>query len=509
METRTLIAVILSIAVLIIFQFFYQPSESTYFKPQPDMSNRTSENIDNVGRESSDFTSKDISPKVPEIKQVPLVHIKNDYLDIGFNKNTGFINEIKIVNYKNKINKPVIFKTPYKDYISHNNFGHPSEPKIKKNQSSTEIEFVYDSSSVVTSRTYMLKNNSFVLEIKDRITNKADKTIHFDYLVSVGPGLGDGFDVSRYIFSGPLIYDGKKIYKKKENKVDDDIVISNSQWFGYTSKYFLLAVIDSSFKKTTISKYEKSAIVNAANKFIINPKGHIDHNLKIYVGPKEYNLLKSFGSHLEKSIDYGIFFFLAIPFLQILIFFNNIFHNYGVAIILLTAIIKFVTLPLNSISMKSMKKMQKIQPEVLKIREKYKGDPQKMNAAVMELYRKNKVNPVSGCLPMLIQIPIFIALYKMLLVSIELKSSPFIWWLTDLSEKDPYYITPILMGISMFIQQKMTPSTADPTQQKMFMLMPIIFTFLFINFPSGLVIYWLVNNILTITHQYYLNKKLA
>lgn len=509
METRTLIAVILSIAVLILFQFFYQPGENTYFKPQPDITNKTVENIDNTGSKPDNFSNKNTLPELLEIKKAPLIHIKNDFLDVGFNKNTGFINEIKIINYKNKIVKPVIFKTVYKDYVSHNNFGHPSEFKIRNNQDSTEIEFIYDLPSMIISRTYLLKNKDFLIEVRDRMLNKGDKTIHFDYLTSIGPGLGEGFDESKYIFSGPLIHDSKKIYKKKENKVDEDIVVNNPQWFGYTSKYFLLAVIDNSFKTSTITKYENSAVVNATNRFIINPRDHIDHSFKIYVGPKEYNLLKSLGSHLEKSIDYGMFFFLAIPFLQILIFFNNLFNNYGVAIILLTVIIKFVTLPLNSISMKSMKKMQKIQPEVLKIREKFKGDPQKMNAAVMEIYRKNKVNPVSGCLPMLIQIPIFIALYKMLLVSIELKSSPFIWWLTDLSEKDPYYITPILMGISMFIQQKMTPSTADPAQQKIFMLMPIIFTFLFINFPSGLVIYWLVNNILTIAHQYYLNKKLA
>jgi YidC/Oxa1 family membrane protein insertase len=216
------------------------------------------------------------------------------------------------------------------------------------------------------------------------------------------------------------------------------------------------------------------------------------------------------GSGLEKSFDFGMFFFLAIPFLQCLIFFDRIFDNYGIAIIILTMILKFITLPLNSMSMKSMKKMQKVQPEILKIREKFKGEPQKMNAAVMELYKKNKVNPVSGCLPMLIQIPIFIALYRMLLVSIELKNSPFFGWISDLSLKDPYYVSPILMGISMFVQQRMTPSTAvDPMQQKIFMLMPVIFTFLFINFPSGLVLYWLVNNILTIAHQFYLNKKLT
>jgi YidC/Oxa1 family membrane protein insertase len=504
MEKRTLMAVILSIAVLILFQFFYKPHEDIYYKP-----NTTSNETTKTQNDNNKFLPNEQVQKKPEIKKSTLIHVKNNYLDIGFNKNTGFINEIKIMNYENKLNKPVCFTTIYKDYIAHNNFGVPSQFQIKEDGDNKNIEFVYNSNALIIKRNYILRSNSFVIEVKDRLINDSDKTEHFNYLTSLGPGLGEGFDESKYIFSGPLIFDGKKIYKKKETKVNEDIAVNNSLWFGYTSKYFLIAVIDKIFEKSAIAKYENSAVINANHEFIINPKDHIDHSFKIYVGPKEYNLLKSLGLSLEKSVDYGIFFFLAIPFLQILIFFNKIFHNYGVAIIILTMIIKFITLPLNSISMKSMKKMQKVQPEVLKIREKFKGDPQKMNAAIMELYKKNKVNPVSGCLPMLIQIPIFIALYKMLLVSIELKNSPFVFWIVDLSEKDPYYITPILMGISMFIQQKMTPSTADPAQQKIFMFMPIIFTFLFINFPSGLVIYWLVNNILTIIHQFYLNKKLA
>lgn len=507
MEKRTLIAVILSIAVLIVFQFFYQPNENVYYKPQDAPSKNVAKEQNNESINET-FVDRNIVAKKPEIKKSSLMHIKNDFLDIGFNNDTGFINEIKIINYENKINKPVIFNTIYKDYISHNNFGNPSPGKVQQLKDSVVVEFIYKNSPVTIKRNYIIKDKSFIIEVKDRIINNSDKTVHFNYFTSIGPGLGEGFDESKYIFNGPLIFNGKKIYKKKENKVDEDITVNDPVWFGYTSKYFLLAVIDSVFKKALLSKYENSAVINASNEFIINPAAHIDHNFSIYVGPKEYNLLKSLGFSLEKSIDYGMFFFLAIPFLQILIFFNKLFHNYGIAIIILTIIIKFITLPLNSISMKSMKKMQKIQPDVLKIREKFKGDPQKMNAAVMELYKKNKVNPVSGCLPMLIQIPIFIALYKMLLVSIELKNSPFIFWITDLSEKDPYYITPILMGITMFIQQKMTPTTADPTQQKIFMFMPIIFTFLFINFPSGLVIYWLVNNILTIIHQFYLNKKL-
>jgi len=175
----------------------------------------------------------------------------------------------------------------------------------------------------------------------------------------------------------------------------------------------------------------------------------------------------------------------------------------------LTILIKVIFWPLGNISYKSMKEMQKIQPKVLALKEKYKNDQAKLGQETMALYREHKVNPLSGCLPILIQIPVFIGLYNTLLYAIELRQSPFFWWIQDLSAKDPYYITPIIMGATQFMQQKMTPTVGDPMQAKIMLLMPVVFTFIFLNFPSGLVIYWLLNNILSIGQQVYINKKLA
>jgi YidC/Oxa1 family membrane protein insertase len=176
------------------------------------------------------------------------------------------------------------------------------------------------------------------------------------------------------------------------------------------------------------------------------------------------------------------------------------------AIILLTVIIKILFWYPTHISYKSMKEMKKVQPEVAKLREKFKDDKEKLNKEMMELYRRYKVNPMSGCLPMVIQIPVFFALYKVLLYSIEIRHAPFYWWIQDLSAADPYYISPILMGASMFVQQWMTPTTGDPTQAKMMLIMPVVFTFMFLSFPTGLVIYWLFNNLLSIGQQIYINK---
>lgn len=180
--------------------------------------------------------------------------------------------------------------------------------------------------------------------------------------------------------------------------------------------------------------------------------------------------------------------------------------NYGFAIIIITCILKLIFFPLTHKSYKSMKDMQMLQPKMNELKEKFKNDRDAMNRAVMELYKTHKVNPMGGCLPMLVQIPVFFGLYRALMYSIELRHAPFMLWITDLSAKDPYYVTPIIMGATMFIQQKMTPSNMDPVQAKMMLMLPVVFTFMFLSFPSGLVIYWLVNNVLTIIQQAYINK---
>jgi YidC/Oxa1 family membrane protein insertase len=233
-------------------------------------------------------------------------------------------------------------------------------------------------------------------------------------------------------------------------------------------------------------------------------------NYSLYLGPKDYSLLKAQNLGLENAIDFSRFrllTWLAILLLTILKFLFGYVHNYGVAIIILTILIKVIFWPLGNKSYKSMKEMQKLQPKMAALREKYKDDKARLNQETMALYKAHKVNPLGGCLPMVAQIPVFFGLYNALLYAIELRHSPFFWWIQDLSAKDPYYITPIIMGATMFLQQKMTPSGGDPTQAKIMLFMPIIFTFMFLNFPSGLVIYWLFNNIISIGQQMHINKQ--
>ena len=285
-------------------------------------------------------------------------------------------------------------------------------------------------------------------------------------------------------------------------------------WTGFDDKYFLSAVlsVNNDIVHVAIARSPAGREISTVSfaPVVINPGQEVSREAKLYFGPKDLDILKAQGNQLERAIDLGWFSALAMPLLDILKFLYRFVHNYGLAIIIVTVVLKVIFYPLTYKSYKSMKQMQKLQPKMAEIKEKFKNDRDAMNRAVMELYKTHKVNPMGGCFPMLVQIPVFFALYKALMFSIELRHAPFFFWIQDLSAKDPYYVTPLIMGATMFIQQKMTPNTGmDPTQAKMMLMLPVVFTFMFLNFPSGLVLYWLVNNILTIGQQYYINKQLA
>jgi YidC/Oxa1 family membrane protein insertase len=236
----------------------------------------------------------------------------------------------------------------------------------------------------------------------------------------------------------------------------------------------------------------------------VEPEKSVDLAFQIYSGPLEINYLSLGGQELEKAIDLGDWLGpMARPMLKFMKMIYGAFGNYGIAIILLTVLVKLLLFPLNQKQYKSMKGMQALQPELAQIKEKYKGNKERLNLEMMNLFKRNKVNPMSGCLPMLIQFPIFIALYRVLYNSIELRHAPFFLWIQDLSAPDPFYVSPVIMGATMFLQQQMTPmTTMDPAQAKMMKLMPLIFSVFMIMLPSGLVIYIFVNSLLSILQQW-------
>ncbi len=286
----------------------------------------------------------------------------------------------------------------------------------------------------------------------------------------------------------------------------------NIGWFSFGGEYFTALLIPPPSQGTVslAVKGDERSILRAeisGGSVTVPPGQSAKIPFRIYLGPKEISRLKELGVGGEKLVDFGYFSVVAQPLLWLLNLTHDVTGNYGIDIIILSILIKIIFLPLTQISFKSMKGMQKVQPEMNRLREVYKNDKARLQQEIMLLYKRRRINPLSGCLPMVIQIPVFIALYNVLQNTFEMRHAPFFLWIQDLSAKDPIYFTPLLMGATMVIQQKMTPTAADPAQAKMFMLMPVMFTFLFLSFPSGLVLYWLVTNVLSIAHQYYLNKK--
>jgi len=329
---------------------------------------------------------------------------------------------------------------------------------------------------------------------------------------------------SRFMFSGPVALVNGSLAEVKGKKLSKgpEILQGEIGWAAYEDNYFITAVFPEAAGNRTVTMSAREETVRtllAEEAAILEPAAAREFKYSVYFGPKKLTFLKQVGNDLSKAINFGWFDVLAKPMLWLLNFFHRYIGNYGIAIILLTVLIKGAFWPITQKGMKSMKNMQKLQPKVAKLKEKYKGDPQKMNQEMMALYKTYKVNPLGGCLPLVLQIPFFFALYKVLLMSIELRHAPFMLWINDLAAPDRLWIgfdipflhgipvLTLLMGASMYLQQKMTPTTADPTQARIMQMLPIIFTFMFLNFASGLVLYWFVNNLLSILQQQLINRQ--
>ena len=375
---------------------------------------------------------------------------------------------------------------------------------------------ILDSSHPIGHLTFQLHDEANNLLLEKTLTFHVDS-----YLIDISikgaelssdlsVGLGTNFGIVEWgdgligqIGSASLV-DGKSDKDAPDSEVERNGAV---QWLALQDKYFLSVLIPTQASSTFVKK-EGDKLLSGGVRFPA-PSPGTALKLQLYAGPKEYDTLRAMQIGIEDTIDFGWFVFgswgvvkaVAKPIFYVLRFINDYTHNYGVTIILLTMMLKVLFVPLQYKSYKSMKQMQVIQPKVLAIQEKFKDDRDRLNKELIKLYRDHKVNPVGGCLPMILQMPVFVALFNILYMTIDLRQAPFLAWLTDLSVQDPYYVLPIIMGVTMVIQQKITPTTMDPTQAKIMLLLPAFMTFLFINFPAGLVLYWLTNNVLTISQQ--------
>jgi YidC/Oxa1 family membrane protein insertase len=303
---------------------------------------------------------------------------------------------------------------------------------------------------------------------------------------------------------------GGKVIEKPVDKLAEATEVPAPVWAGFSAQYFAALAVPPEGDSTAWQAMSDNLPVTRLD--VPAPEGKT--HFALFFGPKDRDILTAAGHQLDRALDFGWFWFIALPLLWGLRFLHRFIPNYGVNIILLTALVKLATAPLTRTSFRNMKAMQKLQPEMQRLRERYKDDQGALQKEVMELYKRNHVNPLSGCLPMLLQLPIFVGLYNALMHAIELRHAPFVLWINDLAAPDRLQIPGvpipggglpvlvIIMGLSMLLQQWMTPQQGDPNQQRMMMIMPVVFTFISINFPSGLVLYWLVNNILTMGQQW-------
>jgi len=569
MEKRVLFAIILSLAVLLLWQALFPP-------PKPKRAERAlPQQTEEKKPLQEDVFSKAMSEKETEVSPRPAspakpehtplasekeIVVNTDLYTATFSSRGASLKSLELLRYRNKMDPPnICFVFPFSLLYGKKMPNHNSQLKklvntqglvnnpfqtvfngpdldyhvfapFTANKSFLELDSTnprgeitfsrLSEDGVAFSKKFAFFNDGYYVDYDFTIENNSSKPLEGSSVVEWTSAVksdgqektggffgGIGGEIQQFIY---LISD--KVNRKELKDIEENKAFSGEiKWAGFEEKYFVSSLIPRNAQdlKLKLFKSKDSEITFQ----VVSPLTDIPRNAKqsfpysIYLGPKDLNCLEREGGELGRVVSFGFFDPVAKPMLFLLKLFYKFIPNYGLAIIFLSIGIKLVFWPLTHKSQKSMKGMQKLQPKIAELKEKYKNNKEELNRKTMEFYRTNKVNPLGGCLPILIQIPVFFALYRVLLNSIEIRHAPLMsFWINDLSSKDPTYISPLLMGASMFIQQKMTPTVGDPAQAKIMLAMPVIFTFMFLSFPSGLVIYWLVTNVLSIAQQYYINK---
>ena len=436
----------------------------------------------------------------PNSKNISLLDFEKDY----YVAQSGLLHD----KSSNRIEKPKLAPNHHDLYIV----------KSKRNNSLV-LEWKNEDSGIKVLKKIYLDEAGYRINIENTVINGSNKAWSGrQYRQIRRKSTGEGRSWVTPTFTGGAYYDGtynKISYDEIAEKKPKFNVLSG--WVAMMEHYFVSAWFfpkeeNNLFytKEILVDDYRRDYIIGARSEAVlVQPKETGKLNSSLYVGPKLQKELENISDGLELTIDYGVLTFISKPLFWLLDKIYSIVGNWGWAIILLTLLIKLAFYKLSETSYKSMAKMKQFSPKIQSIRERYGSDRQKMNQAMMDMYRQEKINPLGGCWPILIQIPVFIALYWVLLESVELRQADFIFWLNDLSAKDPYFVLPLIMGASMYFQQKLNPAPPDPMQAKVMQMLPIIFTAFFAFFPSGLVLYWVVNNLLSIAQQWKITKSIT
>ncbi len=555
-QARLFLAIALSFLVLLVWNFFFtdneivkepvKKSESSALnkeesvkKTEPQMAAADKAPLSS---ENGSLPEKDISPFTGVFRTIT---VNSHLYSVKISEKGAVFKSFVLKDYREKANADSPLKQMIPENISMGSicteFAANTLPGLKDAVFSADIDsdtldvshqpgdiaFTWESpDGIIFEKKFHFSSSTYLIGLSITVKNGSSRVIQDSLVVSLTNQIPVTAD--SYSFEGPSGYINNRLEQIKFKKIkDQNTYPGNLKWIAVESRYFISGLVI----KEPVESGMRPLLVSdkiLMNQYIhpvttIQPGKEQRFEFELFSGPKSLKILSSLNNKLDKAIDFGWFDFIGKPCLWMLNFIHGFIPNYGFAIIILTILIKLILWPLGNKGYQSMNEMKKLQPLMTEIREKYKDDKRRMNEEVMGLYRTYKVNPMGGCLPMILQIPVFFAFYRMLYEAIELRHAPFIGWVDDLSAPDrlfhfnftvpfmqPPYGIPVLtivMGATMFLQQKMSPPPGDPAQAKMMMFMPIIFTVIFINFSSGLVLYWLISNIISIAQQYYILKK--
>ena len=529
---RLIVFLIFSLSVLLLWQKW----ETEHTPPQPQQV-KPSASVPSPDQKLTEKPASSVDTG-SELLKGSTIHVKTDVMDVGISTVGGDLRSLDLFKYHDSKDpeKPYSFfhSGGGRTYVAQSGLigeGLPthrtvftsssSEYELKPGQDMLQVRLEGpENAGFRVEKIYTFRKGSYVVDVSYDIRNLGTSAIqpyaYFQLLRDGEAPEGDTRFAKTY--TGVGVYTEKSKFVKEnfgeiaKGKTDYPKNDDNG-WIAMIQHYFVSAWIPEEHAKREY--YTKQIGTDLYSAGIVMPVGSIAPgkegkiSVPLYVGPQEQNLLAGLAPGLDLVVDYGWLTVIAKPLFWVLSMFYKWVQNWGVAIVLLTVCIKLIFFPLSAASYKSMAKMRALNPKLQVLKEQYGEDKQRMNQAMMELYKTEKVNPLGGCLPILVQIPVFIALYTVLLTTVELRNAPFMLWIKDLSIPDPYYVLPLIMGVTMLLQTKMNPAPPDPIQAKVMEIMPVAMSIFFFFFPAGLVLYWLVNNILSISQQWYITRTIG
>ena len=527
---KTLLWAIFMISSLLLFDSWQKHNGQASLFGSPTSASKATTSVNSKDVPTPVSASGVAAPVVSAARTGDIAVLANDVLRLEIDSLGATVVKAELLKHFDENKAPIVLfdKSALRQYYARSGLvsgvglelpNHTLNFSLNKNPETNSFTYSAEKNGIRFEKTITLPKGSYVAQVKHVIRNTTkqsqDVTLYTE-LVRDGGKLDESHFYST--FTGPAVYTDSDKYSKIEfSDIDKNKIklpgtqpSGHAAWVAMVQHYFVSAWIPATNNDKDIyaGKLDSNQYrVGVQSKFMAIAAGEQKiEETKLFIGPQEERLLESVAPGLELVKDYGWLTILAKPIYWLLEKIHLVVNNWGWAIILLTILIKLVFFPLSAASYKSMAKMKEVQPRLLEMKERFKGEPQKLNQAMMEMYRKEKINPLGGCFPILIQIPVFIALYWVLLASVEMRAAPWLGWITDLAKPDPYYILPVIMAVSMFIQTKLNPTPPDPVQAKVMMIMPIVFSVMFFFFPAGLVLYWVVNNILSIAQQWQINR---